>query len=108
MTGSPAADRSRDWGLRPAGSARQGGRALCRRQRCLISSPADCLISSTMVSISARMAVLLGGYVIGCGVARNAPSKDCRRPRVRPSLTGLALRRQRVRDDIGEDFAVNA
>jgi hypothetical protein len=31
------------------------------------------LISSTMVSISARMAVLLGGYVIGCGAARNAP-----------------------------------
>ena len=30
-------------------------RAPCRRQRCLLSSPTDCLISSTMASISARM-----------------------------------------------------
>jgi hypothetical protein len=30
-------------------------------------------MSSTMVSISARMVVLLGDYVIGCGAARNAP-----------------------------------
>ena len=27
----------------------------CRRQRCLLSSPTDCLISSTMVEISARI-----------------------------------------------------
>ena len=27
-----------------------------------------------MVSISARMVVLLGGYVIGCGAVRNAPA----------------------------------
>ena len=27
---------------------RQAGRALCRSQRCLLSSPTDCLISSTM------------------------------------------------------------
>ena len=50
-----AAGRSTDWGLRPAGSARQAARAPCRRQRCLLSSPTDCLISATMVSISARM-----------------------------------------------------
>jgi hypothetical protein len=31
----------------------------CRRQRCLLSSPSDCLISSTMVSISARMAMAM-------------------------------------------------
>jgi hypothetical protein len=31
-----------------------------------------------MVSISARMTVLLGGYVIGCGAARNAPFADGR------------------------------
>src|SRR5580693_9514659 len=48
------------------------------------------------------------GYVIGCGAARNAPLADCRRPGARPSLTGLAMRRQRVRNHIGEDFAVNA
>jgi hypothetical protein len=39
-----------------------------------------------MVSISARMVVLLGDYVIGCDAARNAPFADCRRPK-RASFT---------------------
>src|SRR5579862_3630753 len=52
------ADRSRDWDLRTAGSARQAVRAPCRRQRCLLSSATDCLISPTITSISARMAML--------------------------------------------------
>ena len=38
-------------------------RAPCRRQRCLLSSPTDCLISSTMVSISARMTEMLKSIV---------------------------------------------
>ena len=51
----PSGDRSRDWGLRRACSARQAGPWIVRRQRCLLSSPTDCLISSTRRSISARM-----------------------------------------------------
>ena len=34
-----AADRSKDRGLRPAGSVPRAARAPCRRQRCLLSSP---------------------------------------------------------------------
>ena len=63
----PSADRSRDWDLRRACSARRGGPWMHRRQRCLLSSPTDCLISSTRRSISARMASLICG--VGAAMA---------------------------------------
>ena len=43
---------------------REARRAMHRRQRCLLSSPTDCLISSTRRSTSARMASLI------CGASR--------------------------------------
>ena len=54
-----AADRSRDWDLRPGVQLGEARRATCRSQRCLLSSPTDCLMSSTSFSISARMASLI-------------------------------------------------
>ena len=53
---APSADRSRSRDLRPWRSARRGGSGRYPSQRCLLSSPMDCLISSTSVAISARMA----------------------------------------------------
>src|SRR3954454_23571523 len=50
--------RSRDWDPRPERSAPRAACALCRSQRCLLSSPTDCLISSTVAWISARIAIL--------------------------------------------------
>ena len=60
-----SAGRSRDWGLRRACSAPPGAPWILRRQRCLLSSPTDCLISSTSFSISARMGSLI------CGISRD-------------------------------------
>ena len=56
--------RSRNWGLRLWRSVRRGGAWLHRRQRCLLSSPMDCLIDSTSASASARIVIfpLLSGF----------------------------------------------
>src|SRR5207344_774545 len=56
-------DRSRDWGLLIPCSARQGGASQRRRQRCLLSSRTDCLISSTRFWVSARIDSFLTAIV---------------------------------------------
>ena len=44
----------------------------CRSQRCLLSSPTDCLISSTSVSVSARM--VMCPSMCDCADVTTAPS----------------------------------
>ena len=81
----PSGDRSRDWDLRRACSARRGVPWIARRQRCLLSSPTDCLISSTRRSTSARMVSrsavqpLLVMLAAGCNGAapQSANGSDC-------------------------------
>ena len=81
--------RSRDRDLRPARSVRRGAPWLCRSQRCLLSSPIDCLMSSTSFSVSARMAIRIRSVSADLATARQRNPAFARAralPRARPVI----------------------
>ena len=88
---APSADRSRDWGLRRACSARRAAPWMHRRQRCLLSSPTDCLISSTRRSTSARM--VFSDATMACVAAQAPPCNAARDVAACASQSAIGLRR---------------